>query len=39
VNGTQAWEIDTFKPVRAPLGIEAEGHRIEFRNLRIKTLP
>jgi len=39
VNGTQAWEIDTFKPVRAPLGIEAEGHSIEFRNLRIKTLP
>lgn len=39
VNGTLAWEIDTFKPVRAPLGIEAEGHSIEFRKLRIKTLP
>ncbi len=37
VNGTPAWEIDTFKPARAPLGIEAEGHSIEFRNLRIKT--
>jgi hypothetical protein len=23
--------------VRAPLGIEAEGHSIEFRNLRVKT--
>lgn len=37
VNGKLAWEIDDFKPGRAPLGIEAEGHAIEFRNLRIKT--
>ena len=39
VNGKLAWEIDNFKPRRAPLGIEAEGHPIEFRNLRIKTIP
>jgi hypothetical protein len=38
VNGTGAWEIDDFKPPRGPLGIEAEGHAIDFRNLRIKTL-
>jgi hypothetical protein len=38
VNGKPAWEIDNFKPVRGPLGIEAEGHYIEFRNLRIKRL-
>jgi hypothetical protein len=37
VNGKPAWQIDNFKPVRAPIGIEAEGHPIEFRNLRIKT--
>jgi len=39
VNGKLAWEIDNFKPVRAPIGIEAEGHAIEFRNLRVKTGP
>ena len=39
VNGKSAWEIDDFKPVRGPLGFEAEGHRIEFRELRIKRLP
>ncbi len=39
VNGKLAWEIDNFKPGRAPIGIEAEGHAIEFRNLRIKTAP
>jgi hypothetical protein len=38
VNGQPAWEIDDFKPVRGPLGIEAEGHYIEFRNLQIKRL-
>ena len=39
VNGKPAWEIDDFKPLRGPLGIEAEGHRIEFRKLRIRKLP
>jgi hypothetical protein len=39
VNGKRAWEIDNFKPARGKLGIEAEGHSIEFRNLRIKKLP
>jgi hypothetical protein len=38
VNGKLAWEIDKFKPVRGPLGVEAEGHAIEFRKMRIKKL-
>ena len=38
VNGKLAWEIDDFKPARRPLGIEAEGHYIEFRNMRVKRL-
>jgi hypothetical protein len=38
VNGKTAWEIDGFKPARGPLGFEAEGHAIEFRNIRIKRL-
>jgi hypothetical protein len=38
VNGKLAWEIDDFKPARRPLGIEAEGHAIDFRNMRIKRL-
>jgi len=37
VNGTLAWEIGDFKSAPAPLGIEAEGHPIEFRNLRIQA--
>jgi len=39
VNGKPAWAIGNFKPGRAPLGIEAEGHPIDFRQLRVKTLP
>ena len=38
VNGRLAWQIDSFKKTRRPLGFEAEGHQIEFRNLRIKKL-
>jgi len=38
VNGKTAWEIDDFRPAESPLGIEAEGHPIDFRNLRIKRL-
>mgnify|MGYP005839274831 CR=1 FL=1 len=38
VNGKPAWEIDDFKPRRGPVGIEAEGHAIDFRNLRIKRV-
>ncbi len=38
VNGKPAWAIDDFKPARGPLGIEAEGQPIDFRNIRIKTL-
>ena len=39
VNGTLAWEIDNFPKARRPLGIEAEGQQIDFRNLRVKTIP
>ena len=38
VNGTPAWEIDTFKAKNGPIGIEAEGHAIDFKNVRIKVL-
>ena len=38
VNGQLAWEINDFKPVRGRLGIEAEGHPIDFRNMRIKRI-
>lgn len=38
VNGQLAWSIDNFKPKRGPIGIQAEGQPIDFRNLRIKVL-
>lgn len=38
VNGKPAWEIDSFKAVKGTIGIEAEGHPIEFKNLRIKKI-
>jgi hypothetical protein len=38
VNGKQAWEIDTFKAKNGTIGIEAEGHAIDFKNVRIKVL-
>jgi hypothetical protein len=38
VNGTLAWQIDDFALARRPLGIQAEGHPIEFRNLWVKSL-
>jgi hypothetical protein len=38
VNGKQAWEITDFKPTEGPVGIQAEGAPIDFRNLRIKKL-
>lgn len=38
VNGKPAWEIDNFKQASRALGIEAEGHEIAFRNIRIKRL-
>lgn len=38
VNRKLAWEIDTFKAKEGPLGIEAEGAHIDFRNLRIKEI-
>jgi hypothetical protein len=38
VNGKPAWEIDTFKGKKGPIGIEAEGAAIDFRNVRIKVV-
>lgn len=38
VNGTLAWEIDTFKAKKGAIGIEAEGHAIDFKNMRIKVM-
>jgi len=38
VNGTLAWDVDTFKAKTGTIGIEAEGHAIDFRNLRIKVI-
>jgi hypothetical protein len=38
VNGQLAWSIDNFKPKHGPIGIQAEGQHIDFRNLRIKML-
>lgn len=38
VNGMPAWEVDHFKAKSGTLGIEAEGHPIDFRNLRIKVI-
>lgn len=38
VNGKVAWSIDDFKPTDGPIGLQAEGQHIDFRNLRIKVL-
>lgn len=38
VNGQWAWEIEDFQPARGRLGFEAEGHAIDFRNIRIQRL-
>jgi len=38
VNGTTTSEFDHCKNLRGYLGLEAEGSRIEFRNMRIKLL-
>ncbi len=38
VNGKPAWEIKDFQPKTGSLGFEAEGHAIDFRNLRIKRV-
>jgi 3-keto-disaccharide hydrolase len=39
VNGKKTSEFDRCNNPRGYLGLEAEGSRIEFRRLRIKTLP
>lgn len=38
VNGVKTSEFDNCKNLRGYLGLEAEGSRIEFRNMRIKVL-
>ncbi|TAM84017.1 MAG: DUF1080 domain-containing protein [Acidobacteria bacterium] len=38
VNGTTASEFDDCKNLKGYLGLEAEGSRTEFRNMRIKVL-
>ena len=38
VNDKLAWEIDDFKPPRGPIGLQAEGQPIDFRNLRIRKV-
>ena len=38
VNGEKAWEGTGLKPARGYFGIQAEGHRFEFRNFRIKEI-
>lgn len=38
VNGKQAWSIDDFKPTSGPIGLQAEGQPIDFKNLRIKLI-
>ena len=38
VNGTVACQFDDCDIKRGHLGLEGEGYRIEFRNLRVKEL-
>jgi len=38
VNGKEAWSIDDFKAKEGPIGIQAEGQHIDFKNLRVKVL-
>lgn len=39
VNGAQSSEFDAPEVLKGYLGLEAEGFRIEFRNLKLKLLP
>lgn len=38
VNDEKAWEGTGLKPPKGYLGIQAEGHRLEFRKIRIKEI-
>jgi hypothetical protein len=38
INGQLAWKTDKIKTPTGHLGLQAEGHRFEFRNLRLKPL-
>jgi hypothetical protein len=33
-----AWSIDDFKATEGPLGLQAEGAHIDFKNLRLKVV-
>lgn len=37
-NGQQAWKPDWFTPAKGHIGIQAEGARIELKNLRIREI-
>jgi hypothetical protein len=38
VNGEVTSVLDSWPVLKGPVGLEAEGFRIEFRNVRIKEL-
>ena len=38
VNGVCAWEFDALDTDRGYIGIQAEGKRLDFRNLRVQEL-
>ncbi len=38
VNGKEAWAIEDFAAKAGPIGIEAEGHPLDFRNLRVRPI-
>jgi hypothetical protein len=37
-NGAKAWEVNNFKPRKGYIGLQAEGHAIDFKSIRIKEL-
>ena len=39
INGQRAWEYNEFNPEHGFLGLQAEGHAFDFRNLRVQELP
>ena len=38
VNGTQAWSVTELRPGSGYVGLQAEGAKIDFRNLRVREL-
>jgi unsaturated rhamnogalacturonyl hydrolase len=39
INGRRAWEFNQFDAPYGYLGLQAEGHAFDFRNLRVRDLP